>query len=98
VNTRILCRLFALLLSLMLILGSTFFGTMAYVAAATPAVNNTFVFDPCDFPAKPTPAPLPTPMPQIDLPDTGDHSHIALWGTMLALSAGGLLVLRRCCV
>jgi len=97
VHTHKLCRLFVLLLCIMMILGSTVFGTVAYVAAATPSVNNTFVFDPFVFPFEPipTPTPVPTPPPVIDLPETGDHSSLALWSALLALSAGSLLVLRR---
>ena len=103
-NTRTLCRLFALLLSAMLILGGLVAGTTAFVAAATPPVTNTFVYDPSVFPdvtptptptPTPVPTPTPTPLPEINLPDTGDHSDLALWGAMLTLSLGGCLLLRR---
>ena len=96
-NTRIMRRLFALLLSLTLIFGCAVIGTTAYVADATPPVTNTFVYDPSDFPADPTPtpAPAPTPIPEIHLPDTGDHSCVILWSVMLMLSACGFMILRR---
>ena len=96
-NTRTLCRLFALLLSAMLILGSLVAGTTAYVADATPAVSNIFVYDPSAFPDEPVPTPVPTPqpVPEINLPDTGDHSSLVLWGAILTLSLGSCLLLRR---
>ena len=101
-NTRILCRLFALLLSAMLILGGLVAGTTAFVAAATPPVTNTFVYDPSVFPdvtptptPTPTPVPTPTPLPEINLPDTGDHSDLALWCLLALASSSCLVILRR---
>ena len=94
-NTRFPSRLFALLLSITLIFGGIIAGTTAYVADATPAVSNIFVYDPSIFPAAPTPVPTPQPVPEINLPDTGDHSSLVLWGAMLMLNLSGRLILRR---
>lgn len=100
-NTHKLLGLFALLLSLTLILGGMVSGTMAYVAAATPPVSNTFVYDSSVFPDTPTPTPIPTPtpvptpMPGAVMPDTGDRSTMLLWSTILLLSAYGCTLLYR---
>lgn len=98
-NTHKLCGFFALLISMVLVLGIGVNGTVAYIATATPAITNTFAYDPSDFPPTPpaptpTPVPTPEPIPEIDLPDTGDHSSLALWSALLTVSAAGILVLR----
>ena len=110
-NKGSMLRRFALLLSLVAVLALGISGTVAYIAAKTPALTNSFIYDEADFPVEPTPTPTPTPTPEptptptpvptptpptrIDLPDTGDHSEIALWLALMAMSTGGICLMRR---
>jgi len=91
VNTHRLCRRFALLLSLTLILCVCVSGTTAYLYDRSNVVTNTFAFDPGIFP----PPPVVTPEIEIDLPDTGDHSSLLLYGALLTMSVGALAIQKR---
>lgn len=67
-------------------------GTTAYVFDKTPLVSNTFVYDSSVFPDIPAPVPVPDPV----IPDTGDHSSMALWSAILLLDACiGMSLYRR---
>ena len=48
-----------------------------------------------DAAEQPTPTPAPTAAPASTLPPTGDGFFPALWGSLAALSAAGLLLLYR---
>jgi len=88
VNTHHLCRRFALLLSLTLVLCVGVSGTTAYLYDRSNVITNTFAYDPSIFPGAGEEI-------EIDLPDTGDHSSLLLYGALLTMSVGALVVRRR---
>lgn len=75
-------RRFVLLISLMTLLCIGVSGTTAFMFDKSAVITNTFVYDPSIFPA-------------VDLPDTGDHSSLLLYGALLTMSLGALAFRRR---
>ena len=88
-NTHQLCRRFVLLLSLTLVLCVGVSGTTAYLMDKSNVLANTFIYDPSIFP------PVVGPVPEIDLPNTGDDSSLLLSGAALAMSIGALVMIKN---
>ena len=91
-NTHRTCRLFALLLCMML--GTAVMGTTAYIADAAPVVCNTFIYE--APPVEPDVPDVPDVPPVVNLPHTGDSSNLLLWGALMMLAAGsGMAISKR---